>query len=431
MASTHTAAMSSTAWPPSPPRSPARSVSPARASSSSAETKSSEPVITTTATTTTIITPPPLAAKAQQQQQRQQQQQQQQYGQAPQFPLSPEISPLLAATRVSSSAAEQQIHKELLLQLQQQAAQIQLQQHQIPQQNTAPVIISIPQPPPVATLAAPNRQSISSTSSSTSSSTVSSAASSSLSVPLTISSATTTSTGPQQQAVSPAHRMSVQSISKMPPIHEDADSIFTDVGPASRRRSTRSGGFYQYGEDYITTYDGLGGLPSPQPPQRPGSVVSMRSMRSVSPGSESEGGSGGYVSHPGLGSDSRRASARLSVGGGMSRKGSHQGSNFANITTGGMGSVSEEGKAIMERGIDAAGSSNDASTAAASAAMTERAGTSSLGGTSDLEKGFEDRSLDGEGQSRGWRRWRRLIVLLLVILAVAGFAVGLAFGIHH
>lgn len=229
--------------------------------------------------------------------------------------------------------------------------------------------------------------------------------------------------------------MSLQSIAKMPPIHEDADSIFTDVGPASRRRSTRSGGFYQYGEDYITTYDDLGGLPSPQPPQRPGSVVSVRSARSVSPGSISDGsvagaGGSGYFLNPNTTPNPRRASSRLSVGS-VSASGISKASRQASTSTTVIGSLSEDEK-DRRMSLNYASIPEATTSAAASSsfsAMTDRGASSDLG-----ERGLKEGSVDDGDvvKSRGcFRRWLRTIVLLIVILIVAGFAVGLAFGLKN
>lgn len=171
----------------------------------------------------------------------------------------------------------------------------------------------------------------------------------------------------------------------MPPIREDANAIFTDVSHRRSRSSssaaaaaggggTGTGGFYQYGEDYITAYDrvGIPVSPSTRPASRAGSIRSASS--STAPPT--------YYSGSG-----RR-------GTGSTRR----------STVGSAGSPDEgtghEGEGDLERGSE---------------------------GGSEVEKGL------GAGVVAGrswWRRRRRTFVVLLVVIVVTGMGVGLAFGLR-
>lgn len=182
-----------------------------------------------------------------------------------------------------------------------------------------------------------------------------------------------------QPATSHSRHTSVQSIAKMPPIREDSSSIITDPG---RRRSRSS--FYQYGEDYITSWDRAGLTPSPT--LRPGSWASSQSARSA----RSAAGTG-VASSLGSGHSTHSVSAPARGGRDVGRT-KH---------------LEREREMWREREQD-----------------LERG---SEGGESEPEKDLGKEVLI---RKTWWRRWRRRIVVMLVVVALIGLGVGLAFGLR-
>lgn len=202
-----------------------------------------------------------------------------------------------------------------------------------------------------------------------------------------------------------SRRTSLQSVSKMPPIREDRNSIFTDVATAAHRRS--KGSFYQYGEDYITSYDRVGLTASPT--QRPQSRTSVHSA-------------GG-----GARSLRRSASVRSAKSfTGKSRRSSRASSKYSAAVA--RSSLPPE----SYRGHHSRGS---AGTAGTESTYTE--GTRDQNRERDLEAGpvsepeseLEKAVMAETRVKRSWwRRWRRFVVILMVVLGLAGLAVGIIFG---
>ncbi|KAF3762253.1 hypothetical protein M406DRAFT_332637 [Cryphonectria parasitica EP155] len=201
----------------------------------------------------------------------------------------------------------------------------------------------------------------------------------------------------------------------MPPIREDADSIFTDLSRAtagSLRQQQRprsiagTNSFYQYGEDYITAYDRVG-LVAPPGPMRPNSRTSMHSVRSA-----------------------RSARSSLCCSGPSTVpvccSGLEEGDEEGEDGGLGEGSRSGAGSAAGNTARESAGYGGGGSGSSSSGAPTDNEKGSV--GWGDVEKGLDDRRR--RNNKSWWKRWRRVILVVLVILIVTGFAVGLAFGLQ-
>lgn len=213
----------------------------------------------------------------------------------------------------------------------------------------------------------------------------------------------------------------------MPPIREHANSIFTDVTTAAHRRS--KGSFYQYGEDYITAYDrvGLTASPTPRSQHRTSSVHSD--------GSGSGGGGGGGVGGVGAARSLRRsASVRSAISGrsGRSSK-SAAAAGAAGSSRGSLRLGSPYSKTHWSRGSGATEgtySSSGAGTARERERERERERDLESGGpVSEPESELEKAVVTETRERRSWwRRWRRFVVILMVVLGLAGLAVGIIFG---
>lgn len=171
----------------------------------------------------------------------------------------------------------------------------------------------------------------------------------------------------------------------MPPIREDANSIFSEVCLAGQSRSRNS--FYQYGEDYITAYDRVGLTSSPGP--RSASRTSARSVsssrRSGSVRSAKSRESGGYSSPSAVRSPGARPSSDTTSGSTTE----HSGREMA-----------MDGARDLERGP-----------------VSEP--------ESELEKVA---MVETRARMSWWRRWRRFFLVLIVVLGLGGLAVGIIFG---
>lgn len=181
---------------------------------------------------------------------------------------------------------------------------------------------------------------------------------------------------------------SLQSLSIMPPIREDANSIFSEVSLAGQSRSRNS--FYQYGEDYITAYDRVGLTSSPGPRS-----ASRNSARSVS-------------------SSRRSGSVR-------SAKSRDSGGAYA-----------------LPSGAGRSPWARPSSDTTSGGSTTEHSGRETvMDGARDLERGpvSEPESevekiamMETQPRISWWRRWRRFIFVLIVVLGLGGLAVGIIFG---
>lgn len=181
-------------------------------------------------------------------------------------------------------------------------------------------------------------------------------------------------------------RSSLQSITKMPPIREDAYAANTSfsllraassasTSTANHRTTTTTAPFqYHYGEDYITAYERVGLTPSPSP--RPASRTSMRS----SPGPTA------IAEAPPPSTQGAPAGSERSV---------------------------ETEEALMEKEKEEAMAHH----------QRRRGDVETGGGIGADEKG-------GSSSLGFWRRWRRTVVFALVVLVLAGLGVGLAFGLR-
>lgn len=154
-------------------------------------------------------------------------------------------------------------------------------------------------------------------------------------------------------------------------------------GPGQGRRAS----YYQYGEDYITRYDRVGVAASPVP-----SGSTRTSL----------------VYPEGVHFDPARLS-QSHLGGNTSRIGSRMTVGTSTWEEGGWGDIG--------RDVEKAGSTS------------ERSGSGRSGSTMTTEKAIMRRDKGAEGRDR-WISWRRVLAFILAVLALAGIAVGIAFGVR-
>lgn len=257
-----------------------------------------------------------------------------------------------------------------------------------------------------------------------------------------------------------ALRTSLQSaVPRMPPIREDAAGNGNGngnggVGPGalgladvahrgSQQRRSRAS-FYQYGEDYLTSYERVGvparprstpAPPHPRPRPRPRRTRSGASARSSRSGRSARSGS------------SPRASASFSSSAAPSvpsvpssfecgLSGSTMGAPPAAVLVGAAGAGAGAGAGMTEGGAGWEARRGSAT----GRVMGRDLEKGSVGGSEmdrplvaekSAEGGMRRRTRGTRGGDSWWRRQRRSLVMMLVVVVVIGVAVGIAFGVRR